>query len=113
MSNPQNNNGGKVNWAALKLGALWLKDNGNGRYSGTVTIDGVTRKIVGFPKRDDASPQSPDISLHFLPDDAANPTPTQQQTPPPAKAKQTTQTRTAAPTQNRTSSPAKDSQPLL
>ena len=111
MSNQPNNNGGKVNWAALKLGALWLKDNGNGRYSGTVTINGVTKKIVGFPKRDDASPQSPDISLHFLPEDNnATTAPTQQQ--PSAKPKQASQTRTA-PTQNRPTSQSQDSQPLL
>lgn len=73
MSNQQQQ---KVDWNSLRLGALW--DKGNGKFGGTVTINGVTRKVIGFPKREDnVNPNAPDINLHFLPDDG---TPVQQQT---------------------------------
>lgn len=106
-----NNQQQKVDWNSLRLGALW--DKGNGKFGGTVTIGGVTRKIIGFPKREDnINPNAPDINLHFLPDDGTPPAQQQTNAAPKAAPAAKTAAKTSAPApkaQVQTS----DSDPLL
>lgn len=107
MSNEQTQ---KVDWASLKFGALWSKDNG--RFSGTVTLNGVTKRVIGFPKKsDNNNPNAPDINLHFAPDDSPA------QNPQPAKAQASNKTQVPKATAKTAQSPVQvqsdNNDPLL